>query len=686
MKKIFNTIICAALVLLSAACNRAENLEMAAGEGVVSLNVNIASTRAEIDPNGAFELKIYRYANAEKSERELVRKYTSLADVPQYIWLISDSYMVQVKVGEKELASFDKKHYVGTADFVITAGEIAKVDVDCCLFNTPVKVNYDATVAKHFTKEFYTYVCASETFDLNDAKQGTVPTLKYTETKTGFFILPDGCTDLTWYFCGSDGEEQIVSQGAIQGVEADKFYSLSFKYSKDAPGQLVVSATIDYSVDHRVDEVPFSPDPTVKGVGFSIDEPVYYAGGSYEYNVTALDNITTLAISYGEQSFDLLTGTYDGISVVKTNSKNYNVTLSEPFFALLYGGEQTFAFRIKDASGGVGYQECVCYSAGVLAVESYDMWYGTVDVTAYSYTSENLAVGLRTVDGEWSYSALNPSGVQSVYTATINTEMAPSTTYEYALFSNGVQVGLSRTFTTAAGKQIPEAGFDAWSTDPSTKARCPGALFYNLFWDTGNPATASNDLGQLTVEDEKVREGATGYCAYLHSMDAKMFGIGKFAAGNLFVGRFVEAIVDLQNPGGIVEFGQNFEFNARPKAIRFWMQNSQGTINSGSYTSGTDLAKIYCCLTDRKYTVNTTKSETLFTPTFDTEGIFALATWETTENHGEWTLIEIPITYRDDITTKPTTLVLTFTCSGYGDYFTGSTNSWMRVDDVELVY
>ena len=683
MKKIFNTIICAALVLLSAACNRAENLEMAAGEGVVSLNVNIASTRAEIDPNGAFELKIYRYANAEKSERELVRKYTSLADVPQYIWLISDSYMVQVKVGEKELASFDKKHYVGTADFDITAGAIAKVDVNCNLFNTPVKVNYDATVAKHFTKEFYTYVCASETFDLNDAKQGNVPTLKYTETKTGFFILPDGCTDLTWYFCGSDGEEQIVSQGAIQGVEADKFYSLSFKYSKDAPGQLVVSATIDYSVDHRVDEVPFSPDPTVKGVGFSFDEPIYYAGGSYEYNVTALDNITTLAISYGEQSFDLLTGTYDGISVVKTNAKNYNVTLSEPFFALLYGGEQTFAFRIKDASGGVGYQECVCYAAGVLAIESYDMWYGVADVAAYSNTAENLTVGLRAVDGEWSYVSLNASGVKSVYTATINTEIVPSTTYEYALFSNGVQVGLSRTLTTAAGKQIPEAGFEAWSTDPADNARCPGALFYNLFWDTGNHATASMNLGQLTTEKEDVREGATGvYSAYMKSMKAALMGIGKFAAGNLFVGRFVR----IDGTGGIVEFGRDFNFNARPKAIRFWMKNSQGTINEGSHTSGTDLAKIYCCLTDRKFTVNTNKSETFFSPTIVTDGILASANLETTESHGEWTLVELPITYRDDITTKPTTLVLTFTCSGYGDYFTGSTNSWMNIDDVEFVY
>ena len=31
-------------------------------------------------------------------------------------------------------------------------------------------------------------------------------------------------------------------------------------------------------------------------------------------------------------------------------------------------------------------------------------------------------------------------------------------------------------------------------------------------------------------------------------------------------------------------------------------------------------------------------------------------------------------------------LLLTLTCSGYGDYFTGSTDSYMYVDDIELVY
>ena len=682
MKKIFNTIICAALVLLSAACNRAEDLEMAAGEGVVSLNVNIASTRADIDPNGAFELKIYRYANAEKSERELVRKYTALADVPEYIWLIQDSYVVQVKVGEKELASFDVKHYIGAADFDIVPGEIATVNVNCQLFNTPVKVNYDQTVAKHFTKSFYTYVCASDSFDLTDAQQGNVPTLKYTESKTGYFILPDSCSNLTWYFCGSDGEEEIVSQGVIENIEANKYYSLSFKYSKDAPGQLVISATIDYSVDHRVDQVPFSPDPTVKSNGFSIDEPIYYTGGSYEYNVTALDNITTLAINYGEQTFNLLEGAYNGIEVVKTNAKNYTVTLSEEFFALLYGGEQTFSFRIKDASGGVGYQECVCYAAGILAIESYDLWNSTAPLAAYSFTNENLTAGFRVADGEWSYVALNAAGEQNVYTATA-TGIATATTYEYALFSNGVQVGLSRTLTTAAGAQIPEAGFEEWCTDPADNARCPGALFYNLFWDTGNHATASMNLGQLTTEKDDVREGATGvYSAYMKSMKAAVMGIGKFAAGNLFVGRFVR----IDGMGGIVEFGRDFNFNARPKAIRFWMKNNEGTINEGSHTSGTDLAKVYCCFTDRKFTVNTNDEKTLFTPSIATEGILASAVMETTESHGEWTLVEIPIEYRDNLTTKPTTLVLTFTCSGYGDYFTGSTNSWMNVDDVEFVY
>ena len=60
---------------------------------------------------------------------------------------------------------------------------------------------------------------------------------------------------------------------------------------------------------------------------------------------------------------------------------------------------------------------------------------------------------------------------------------------------------------------------------------------------------------------------------------------------------------------------------------------------------------------------------------------------ETTQSQSEWKLVEIPfVFYGDDPNQIPTHLILTFTCSGYGDYFDGSTNSSMFVDDIELVY
>jgi hypothetical protein len=218
-------------------------------------------------------------------------------------------------------------------------------------------------------------------------------------------------------------------------------------------------------------------------------------------------------------------------------------------------------------------------------------------------------------------------------------------------------LGLALSITTPAGTQIPAAGFEEWST-ASDKAVCPAADPYALYWDTGNHATASLVGSQLTVSSTDVRPGSTGVnSAYMKSIKAAVMGIGKFAAGNLFVGRFVR----VDGMGGIVEFGRPFDFTARPKAIRFWMKNNEGTINEGNHTSGSDLAKVYCCLTDRNFTVNTNDESTLFTPTVETEGILGSAVWQTEESHGEWTLIEVPFTHRDNMTTKPTTLVLTFT-------------------------
>ena len=106
----------------------------------------------------------------------------------------------------------------------------------------------------------------------------------------------------------------------------------------------------------------------------------------------------------------------------------------------------------------------------------------------------------------------------------------------------------------------------------------------------------------------------------------------------------------------------------------------------GSQASGIDPANVYVCLCNREtpYTVNTGDSSTLFNPE-TAEGVVAYGIYNSTESHGEWTKITIAITFKDEHTV-PNFLVLTFTCSAYGDYFTGSTSSWMLIDDVEFVY
>ena len=55
------------------------------------------------------------------------------------------------------------------------------------------------------------------------------------------------------------------------------------------------------------------------------------------------------------------------------------------------------------------------------------------------------------------------------------------------------------------------------------------------------------------------------------------------------------------------------------------------------------------------------------------------------ESIGEWTQITIPLNYTTT-SVVPTNIVIVCSSSRYGDYFTGSTQSVMWLDDMELLY
>ena len=151
-------------------------------------------------------------------------------------------------------------------------------------------------------------------------------------------------------------------------------------------------------------------------------------------------------------------------------------------------------------------------------------------------------------------------------------------------------------------------------------------------------------------------------------------------------------------------------------AVRFKLKYSRGGINwitiGNKYqnaTTGTeyhigskqikivggqpDVAKVFFCLTDwsKPHCVNSADEKTFFDPRTEA-GVIGLGYFDSdsnpemvVEDTDEWHTMTLPIEYSNP-EVVPSQLLLTFTCSGYGDYFTGSSESWMYVDDIELLY
>ncbi|MBR0362359.1 MAG: PCMD domain-containing protein, partial [Alistipes sp.] len=242
--------------------------------------------------------------------------------------------------------------------------------------------------------------------------------------------------------------------------------------------------------------------------------------------------------------------------------------------------------------------------------------------------------------------------------------------------------GKALTHQTAAGAQIPNGDMERWSKPTWWLPYGDGDV---AFWLTGNEG-GNMASATLTQPSTDVRPGSTGtQSAYLKSQKASVMGIGKFAAGNLFTGTFAMNGLD-----GIVTFGRDFSFTARPASLSFWMKNNEGTINEGSQASGTDMYTIMVLITDgTTYAVNTKDTSTFLTmdSLATRDGIIAYGYLQGTDSRAEWTQETINITYREDMkSVKPKKIVVSFTPSGYGDYFCGSTSSWMYVDDIVLNY
>ena len=684
MKKLL-ALLSVVLVAVSCSDNIDSSINVDYGEGAVHLGVvTRAAESSAIDADTPVVIKIYK---VENEEQQLIRRYTSVNDVPEILALLAGDYVAKVQVGDKQAVSFDNKYYYGEAEFAVEAGIVTPVTVDCKLLSTVVSVAYDASVTEKLSEGYFTTVAIAESYDADAIESGDVLSLKYTESKDGYVIMPEGQTSLYWHFEGTHPEEgDIVKEGLISNVKPSAKYTITFKYSKDAPGNLVFEATVDESVEEYDDTIIFSPDPVVFGDGFDMTEMQLSTTASRKYNVTSLAAIKTMNVTIDGVEYNLLAEAPAGITVAKIDDMTYTVTIANSFFNSVAGGDQALSFYVEDVDGGKKTQSIEYKVQGIIPIaeEDINLWFGTATFKAVVLDAAASVKVAYSADGSQWNEVEAIKGSDDVYTANVTTNLSASTTYSYKLVIDGNDAGKSLEHLTPAGTQLPNGDMERWHTASWVLPYGEGDV---PFWLTGNEG--GNMAGAtLTQSSTDVRPGSAGSkSAYLKSQKASVMGIGKFAAGNLFTGTFAMNGLD-----GIVTFGRDFKFTAKPKSLSFWMKNNEGTINEGSHATGTDKYTAMILITDgTTYAVNTKDTSTFIQITKDgmesLPGVIGYGFLTGTDSRSEWTEETIEITYREDMkNVKPKKIVVSFTPSGYGDYFCGSTSSWMYVDDIVLNY
>ncbi|MDE5858264.1 MAG: PCMD domain-containing protein, partial [Muribaculaceae bacterium] len=307
------------------------------------------------------------------------------------------------------------------------------------------------------------------------------------------------------------------------------------------------------------------------------------------------------------------------------------------------------------------------------------------------------------VEGTESWSRVEPATVSraaSDYEFFIE-GLTPNTSYECRTVwtKAGVESYSSIQKITTADNKAQNGDFEDWSMDGKIQLLAKDNT--SLYWDSGNHGSAGNAFTSTNVTTSESNIKNSGkYSAKLQSQFVGVGGsLGKFAAGNAFVGKYLAT----DGTDGVLGWGRPFYF--RPKALKGYVKYNSATITDVA-DGAPDIIKgqpdkgiIYVALLnedkdvqgDKDYpdfpVVVRTKSAKLFDKTASNVIAYGeLVLHNSTEGDG---MIEftIPLYYYESMKDqKVCYLLLVCSASKGGDYFAGGRGSTMYIDDFEFVY
>jgi hypothetical protein len=322
-------------------------------------------------------------------------------------------------------------------------------------------------------------------------------------------------------------------------------------------------------------------------------------------------------------------------------------------------------------------------------VSAGDVWSRHAVVTASISNQDKIDVAgikyRKTGTQTWTDATVSVSGT-TVKATLANLE--PETEYEYVACNGAAINNDTQTFTTSNVNQLPNAGFEEGYKDGNIER------FNNegddLFWDSGN--TGSSTLKKNVTVRSTDKKAKGDYSLKLASQWVGMLGIGEFAAGNVFVGQYL----DTDGTDGILGWGR--AWTSRPAKLKGYLHYTPGTVEYTKISSVSkgdqDTGIIYIALLDNSISktyngsswpvIIKTATKELFSK--DDSNVIAYGEKVLTSATSGDAMVEFEIELDYKKTTViPSYIILTCSASRYGDYFTGG-SSVLYVDGLQLVY
>ena len=229
-------------------------------------------------------------------------------------------------------------------------------------------------------------------------------------------------------------------------------------------------------------------------------------------------------------------------------------------------------------------------------------------------------------------------------------------------------------------QQLYNMGLDTWSKQGSSWNPFPkGATKEQRVWDSANRGMKVLGVNTTMPEYEHVAVPGPGKAA------AKIVSRNItwcFAAGSLYTGQFYRVV----KFSGI-EMDNGTPFTGRPKSLSGYYHYLPGVINYAkepylSKKGKTDNGQIEVALYDWPHVLHRVTNEGRFNPEADPHliGRGVLLT-KATDGYVHF---ELPIQYVKNST--PTYVGISLLSSALGEYFTGSSNSVLYIDELQFNY